>query len=93
MVITLIIMLLLLKQFLNIYLIHLTTNKRLIKTSLSYRNGKEDKIGTINILHNNKVLDLMDFYLEEDILFFHISFSNPKKLIYIVIIMLIIITY
>lgn len=58
--------------------------------SLSYKNKKEDKIGYLNILYNNEVLDTIDVYLKKDISFAILPFLIQTKLIYIVMLILVI---
>lgn len=53
--------------------------------SLSYKNIYQDKIGEIQIIYENKLLDTITIYLEDDIAFAFLPFLIQTKLIYIVI--------
>ncbi len=59
--------------------------------SLSYKNKINDKIGVINIIYNNEIIDSLDVYLTDIIDFDLFSFLLQTNLIYIIVLCLILI--
>lgn len=53
-------------------------------TTISYKNKINEKLGTINILHNNIVVDSLDIYLTDVIEFNLLAFLVQTKIIYVI---------